>query len=30
VDVRKFKRSNQERTGVGAQELVVARTNDHC
>jgi|JI9StandDraft_2_1071091.scaffolds.fasta_scaffold834686_2 hypothetical protein len=30
VDVGKFKRGNQERTSVGAQELVVTRTNDHC
>ena len=29
VDVGKFNRSNQERAGVGAKELVVTRANDH-
>ena len=29
VVVGKFNRSNQERAGVGAKELVVTRANDH-
>ena len=29
MDVRKFDRGDQERTSIGAQELVVPRTNDH-
>jgi hypothetical protein len=29
VDVGKFDRGDQERTSIGAQELVVPRTNDH-
>ncbi len=29
MDVRKFKRGDQERPSVGAEELVVARADDH-
>jgi hypothetical protein len=29
MDVGKLNGGNQERAGVGAKELVVARTNDH-
>ena len=29
MDVRKFDRGDQERAGVGAEELMVARADDH-